>query len=44
MPTATHTDRLSDAQVEQFHRDGFLNAGMVLSEEESRNSPMPWPR
>ena len=34
MPTTTQTDRLSDDQVERFHRDGFLNAGMVLSDEE----------
>lgn len=30
----TNFDHLSDAQVDQFHRDGFLNAGMVLTEEE----------
>jgi phytanoyl-CoA hydroxylase len=34
MSVAVQPDRLDDAQVQQFHRDGFLNAGMVLSDEE----------
>ena len=34
MSIATNTDHLSDLQVGQFHRDGFLNAGMVLSDAE----------
>ena len=34
MTTALLTDQLSDGQVDQFQRDGFLNAGTVLSEEE----------
>jgi len=34
MPNTTKKSGLSDDRVEQFHRDGFLNAGMVLSEEE----------
>jgi phytanoyl-CoA hydroxylase len=34
MTTATQLKRLGDDQVETFHRDGFLNAGMVLSDQE----------
>ena len=34
MTMRTQSDRLIDEQVQRFHRDGFLNAGMVLSEAE----------
>lgn len=34
MAVTIQSDRLSDAQIEQFHREGFLNAGMVLHDEE----------